>query len=166
MRPAKKKFTKDEAQTILELWEEGHSASEISKVVDRTEGFIGFFLYNERKTGFYSKRFHIKIGESAKTDKAAPKQAALITVKANSALDPKTGRAIGISKVAHPAPAPTGSTAASGVNVYAQAPAKTLKDFSPRDMIKHLYDLGYRIENNRLVCIQKAYVKLEDIING
>ena len=43
---------------------------------------------------------------------------------------------------------------------------KTLSDFSPRDMIKHLYGLGYRIENNQLVCIVRQVVKISDILNG
>ena len=43
---------------------------------------------------------------------------------------------------------------------------KTLADFSPRDIIKHLHNLGYRIENNQLVYYSKQYIKLNDIING
>ncbi len=43
---------------------------------------------------------------------------------------------------------------------------KTLSDFSPRDIIKHLYNLGYRIENNALVYYSKQYIKLNDIVNG
>ncbi len=43
---------------------------------------------------------------------------------------------------------------------------KTLKDFAPREIIKHLYNLGYRIEDNKLVCIVKQAVNLRDIING
>lgn len=43
---------------------------------------------------------------------------------------------------------------------------KTLKDFNPRDIIKYMYDLGYRIENNELVCMVKQKVNLKDIING
>ena len=33
-------------------------------------------------------------------------------------------------------------------------------------MIKYLYDRGYRIEDNTLVCLVKQKVKLQDIING
>lgn len=42
---------------------------------------------------------------------------------------------------------------------------KTLKDFTAREMIKHLYNMGYRIENNQLVVLQKVPVKVNDIIN-
>ena len=37
---------------------------------------------------------------------------------------------------------------------------------SPREMIKKLYDLGYRIENNQLVCYVKQKVNIQDIISG
>jgi hypothetical protein len=43
---------------------------------------------------------------------------------------------------------------------------KTLKDFQSRDMIKYLYDLGYRIENNQLVCLVKQVVNVKDIIHS
>lgn len=42
----------------------------------------------------------------------------------------------------------------------------TLEDFTPREIIKHLYDLGYRIEDGRLVLVQRTVVKLGDILNG
>ena len=43
--------------------------------------------------------------------------------------------------------------------------SKTVK-MEPREMIKALYDMGYRIENNQLVCHVRQVVKLQDIING
>lgn len=52
--------------------------------------------------------------------------------------------------------------------IVEQAPVneKTLKDFSAREMIKYLYSLGYRIEDNKLVCYVKQAVNIKDIING
>lgn len=47
-----------------------------------------------------------------------------------------------------------------------QVKEKTLKDFPAREMIKYLYNLGYRIEDNRLVCYVKQTVNVKDIING
>lgn len=41
---------------------------------------------------------------------------------------------------------------------------KTKDIMTPRDMIKALYDMGYRIENNQLVCYVKQVVKVSDII--
>lgn len=40
------------------------------------------------------------------------------------------------------------------------------EQLTPREMIKALYDMGYRIENNQLICYQKQVVKLQDIINN
>ena len=52
--------------------------------------------------------------------------------------------------------------------VVSPAPVKekTLKDFTPREIIKHMYDLGYRIEDGKLVCFVKQTVNLKDIINA
>ena len=47
-----------------------------------------------------------------------------------------------------------------------QVKEKTLKDFPAREMIKYLYNLGYRIEDNKLVCYVKQAVNVKDIING
>lgn len=43
---------------------------------------------------------------------------------------------------------------------------KTLDDFTPREIIKHMYKLGYRIEDNQLVCIVKQKVNVKDIIEN
>lgn len=40
----------------------------------------------------------------------------------------------------------------------------SLSDFKPRDMIKHLYNLGYRIEDNKLVLVQRTVVNLRSIV--
>jgi hypothetical protein len=39
-------------------------------------------------------------------------------------------------------------------------------EMSPREMIKHLYSLGYRIKNNELVVLVEQKVNIKDIING
>ena len=44
--------------------------------------------------------------------------------------------------------------------------SRPVQEMTPRQMIKKLYDLGYRIENNQLVCTIKQVVKIQDIING
>lgn len=41
---------------------------------------------------------------------------------------------------------------------------KTLDDFTPREMIKHLYNLGYRIIDGDLYLVQQTRVNLEDVI--
>ena len=49
---------------------------------------------------------------------------------------------------------------------HTDAPTVKLVELTPRQMIKKLYDLGYRIENNQLVCYTKNVVKIQDIIHG
>ena len=51
-------------------------------------------------------------------------------------------------------------------NIVKPVKEKTLDDFSPRELIKNLYDRGYRIENGRLICIVHQVVNIKDIING
>jgi len=41
---------------------------------------------------------------------------------------------------------------------------KTLDDFKPIEMIKYLYNKGYRIENNGLYCLIKKPVCLSEIV--
>lgn len=50
--------------------------------------------------------------------------------------------------------------------LHTNAPTVKLVELTPRQMIKKLYDLGYRIENNQLVCYTKNVVKIQDIIHG
>ena len=47
-----------------------------------------------------------------------------------------------------------------------EQPKVTLKDFQTREIIKYLYNIGYRIENNQLVCIVKQKVNIKDIIEN
>ena len=58
-----------------------------------------------------------------------------------------------------------GKSEKPGTTPTAAVKEKTLDDFKPREMIKHLYKLGYRIENNGLYVITRQQVKLGDIIN-
>ena len=41
----------------------------------------------------------------------------------------------------------------------------TIEDFPPRDLIKRLYDLGYRIKNNKLYVVTEKVVNIADIIS-
>jgi len=43
-------------------------------------------------------------------------------------------------------------------------PEKTLNDFSVREILKFLYEKGYRIENNSLYCLIKKPVQLNEIL--
>ena len=52
-----------------------------------------------------------------------------------------------------------------GIIVNGKERGLPVMEMTPREMIKKLYDLGYRIENNQLVCYQKVFVKVNDILN-
>ena len=43
---------------------------------------------------------------------------------------------------------------------------KPTPTMTPREMIKHLYTLGYRIKNNELVVLVEQKVNIKDIIHG
>ena len=51
-----------------------------------------------------------------------------------------------------------------GEAVYEFHNQKTLDDFTPREMIRHLYNKGYRIKGDALYQIVEKKVLLEDII--
>ena len=133
----RKPYTAEEAKLILELWEGGKSLQEIGYVVGRTQGAISAFISTERKDGRYSRR----IGEH--------KNEETVALKVNGV------------KVAE-APA----SVVKQDNPGTILPEVKTKELTPREMIKKLYDMGYRIENNQLICIQKVVVKLNDIINN
>ena len=64
----------------------------------------------------------------------------------------------------NPAPSPEKHEAV-GIIANGNQSLRPVLKMTPREMIKALYDMGYRIENNKLVCYQKVEVKLQDIIN-
>ena len=43
--------------------------------------------------------------------------------------------------------------------------AASLHDFTPREMMRYLYDLGYRIEDGKVYFIQKQEVNINSVIN-
>ena len=43
---------------------------------------------------------------------------------------------------------------------------KTLNDYPARELIKNLYDRGYRLENGKLICIVHQVVNINDIIKN
>jgi len=133
-----KPYTTDDLRTILQMGAENKSYSEIAKATGRTIGAITTFFYNERKTGCHSST----INYLAKKD------------------EKKVDIMVGGVKVAE-APRSMVSTKDSP-----ETPVAKTVEMSPREMIKKLYNLGYRIENNQLVCYVKQTVRLQDIING
>lgn len=51
-----------------------------------------------------------------------------------------------------------------GESNAAEVKEKTLDDFAPRDIFKHLHKLGYRLEG-KVYMMTKQYVNIQSIIN-
>lgn len=132
----RKPFTTEEIRQIFELKKKGYKASEIAKIVGRTIAAINTFFAREKHHHCYSRM--LKEDQSIQTEK--------VDIKVNGV------------KVAE-VPASIVET-----HTETQAPV-AVKTMTPREMIKALYNLGYRIENNQLVCYVKQTVKIQDIIN-
>jgi hypothetical protein len=139
-REKAKAYTTEEIRQILDLKKAGAYNREIAAVVGRSECSIATFLTAERTTKRYSKR----LNKASEKEKATTN---MVDIKVNGV------------KVAE---APS-----SIVETHTETPAPVaVKTMTPREMIKALYNLGYRIENNQLVCYVKQTVKIQDIING
>ena len=145
----KKIFDKSEAWLIIELDKEGKSTSEIAKEVGRTKASIQSFLEREHRDHRYTKKFdlnNVDKPDVKKTEKAPDQRMRSLMVAGV-----KVGETM--AETIEGAESPVVSTVRT-------------KELQPREMIKKLYDMGYRIENNQLVCYQKVVVKVNDIING
>ena len=99
-------YTEDELATIVQLYEEGHTAKEIAELTNRTTAAIYQCLHKIRKKG-----------EGATAKPAPPKE-------------------------------------------------QGTRELTPREMIRRLYEMGYRIENNQVVYIEKRIIKIQDIIKN
>ena len=134
---SKRDFTTTELSEIKEYIDAGFTYREIGEIVGRTTKSIENVAH---KNGWKSTR---PLGRPKKSPTAEEDIKALAELKAKlSASEPAPEMVVKVVK------------------------EKTLNDFQPRDMIRHLYNLGYRIEDNRLVCIVKQVVNLKDIINA
>ena len=130
----------------LKLRKEGHTYEDIGRITGRSLLSVKGFFDRETKDNYFSKKFNLK-------DTVEP-----------------------VSKVKQQEPSPNVSLMVGGVKV-GEAKAEAViscnepvsivksKELTPREMIKKLYDMGYRIENNHLVYIQKVVVKMSDILN-
>ena len=140
-KTARKPYTTDEIKTILDMYNAGYKYKEISKKTGRSTAALSQLVYMEKKNSHYSNFIF-----SANKKKAELK--------------------VGGVKVAEVPESAIEKPNAAGVIASGPDSGMPVLEMTPREMIKKLYDLGYRIENNKLVCIQKVVVKLNDIING
>ena len=139
-KTARKPYTTDEIKTILDMYNAGYKYKEISRKTGRSTAALSQLVYMEKKNSHYSNFIF-----SANKKKAELK--------------------VGGVKVAEVLAEAVEQPKATGVIASGPNTGMPVLEMTPREMIKKLYDLGYRIENNRLVCYVKQSVNLKDIIN-
>ena len=151
-----RKFTAKEMRTILLMKHNGNSYAEIAKEVGRSTKAINNFCQRNRLAKPRPKTAERMIAEGKPvTDVNKNLETMLAGFDVN----------IDNEIVGTITPLPVHATP-----VVAEAPkkeyvqTKTLDDFSSRDMIKKLYDRGYRIEEGKLVCYIKKPVQIDEIL--
>lgn len=148
-----KRFSATEARTILEMKEKGYKASEIADKIHRSVNSVHMFMARYRK----ADPVIVQELSKAKTEELP---------SVEEVFDKMPDKAPGFVKAEVKetvTPSATISTVAAPVAVVK---GKTLSDYASRDLIKCLYDRGYRIRNNDLYRILEQKVLLTDIISA
>lgn len=153
-----KKFTAAEMRTIVTMKHSGYKYKEIAEKIGRSEKSVNNFC----------QRYRLAKPNSATIEKMKAEGKPVVNVKEkekeflegmNLDLD---GEIIGTIT-----PMPTSEIKNVTVSAEPQkefVQTKTLDDFSSRDMIKKLYERGYRIEDGKLMCYIKKPVQINEIL--
>lgn len=150
------RFTAKEMRTILLMKHNGNSYAEIAKEVGRSVKSINMFCQRNRLAQPRTKTAERMVAEGKPvTDVNENLKNMLAGFDVN--IDNEIVGTITPLPV-HTAPVVTEAPKKE----YVQT--KTLDDFSSRDMIKKLYDRGYRIEDGKLVCYIKKPVQINEIL--
>lgn len=150
------RFTAKEIRTILLMKHNGNTYAEIAKEVGRSTKAINMFCQRNRLAQPRTKTAERMIAEGKPvTDVSKNLETMLAGFDVN--IDNEIVGTITPLPV-HAAPV----VAEAPKKEYVQT--KTLDDFSSRDMIKKLYDRGYRIEEGKLVCYIKKPVQIDEIL--
>jgi hypothetical protein len=155
-----KKFTAEEMRTILTMKHNGYKYKEIADKVGRSTKSIEVFCQRNRLVAFR---------------KDSPEKKNLIANKPITTVQQEEAKFLGAADVVvdndiigtiTPMPVHAKSTTVSAEPVkkeeYVQT--KTLDDFTPRQIMKHMYKLGYRVKGE-LIRIVEQKICLNDIIN-
>lgn len=148
-----KRFSAVEIRTIFEMKEKGYKVREIADKIHRSTKSVNMFVARYRKA------------DPAKMQEMLNKKTEELP-SVEEVFDKMPDKAPGFVKpevVEKTTPSATICTV-SGPSV--QVKAKGLADYSSRDLIKCLYDRGYRIRNNDLYRILEQKVLLTDIISA
>lgn len=146
-----KPYTKEENTILLTMREEGKSFKYIAGVLGRTEAAL-WMQYKKLK----NEPGNIELKVNGVTVGSAPAKSVESPVKSQThfvELDPTQVEILEKSKPE---------------KKESKMVLKTIREkekLTPREMIKSLYDLGYRIENNQLVCYVRQTVNMKDILS-
>lgn len=138
----KKKYTPEEDALILSLKERGVKYQAIAKQIGRTESAVW-----QRIAALKANKKPASCGTLGEEGSTCAKT--IITAD---------GKSEGLRVVGKVNPIVDN-------NGHTLVRQKTLDDFPPREIIKHLYNLGYRIINGKLACVKVSVVNINDIIN-
>lgn len=153
-----KKFTAAEMRTIVTMKHSGYKYKEIAEKIGRSEKSVNNFC----------QRYRLAKPNSATIAKMKAEGKPITTVQEE---EKKFLEGINLDLddeiIGTITPMPTPEIKNVTISAKPQkefVQTKTLDDFSSRDMIKKLYDRGYRIEDGKLVCYIKKSVQLNEIL--
>ena len=140
-----KTYTKQENEVLLHMREQGVPFKQIAEALGRTEAAL-WMQYKKLKGENAEKKEEktdLKVGgvKVAEVNKSA--------VQETETIDTPFGK-YNVSKEDKKEKVPT--------------VIREKEKLTPREMIKSLYDLGYRIEDNKLVCYVRQQVNIKDIL--
>lgn len=134
-------YSTDEIKQILDLrFNKKLTAKKIAKELNRTESAIHNVLHRYRCKGMYQPEELKKREEK-------------VNVVVNASDEAK-------ERIEELLKRTDDNVENEPIIIYQQ------REMTGREMIKKLYDMGYRIEDNILVCYVKQTVNVKDIING
>lgn len=138
-------YTSDEIRQILDMrFNKKFTAKKIGLILNRTESAVQNVLHRYKCKGMYNP--------DTMEDKASGQVSPAI--EAYNASEETKERMNALLQ------RPDSDVEVKPMIIY--HPEK----LTAREMIKRLYDMGYRIEDNELVCYVKQNVNVKDIING
>lgn len=154
-------YTEEEIQHIVDLVKKGYSYRRVSEMTGRTMGGVAQVMYKWRKKGADTP-----VEQKKEEEKMVPLMVGGVKVgeaKVNSV--ETANHTVEPEKFVKKLTKEEKENFTKSIIAPKPVVEKTAT-LSPREMIKALYDQGYRIENNSLVCYVRTPVNVKDIIAG
>ena len=139
-------FTEEEILDIVSLFNLGKPAKSIATKYERTVGSINQVIYNytHKKEKSFAGKVALKVNGVTVANVPSENMEHKIN---EEQITEAINNAEFVSTETTPSPV-----------------VEKTKTMTPREMIKYLYNQGYRIENNQLVCYVRTPVNVKDII--